>query len=70
MATYKEIRNWVKQNNYFTIKDCWIGHCKEIYNVPDYTGPSPNRKGDDRKHPCPNSKQKDIYAAFDHFDML
>ena len=70
MATYKEIQDWIKQNYNFTVKSCWIGHCKEKYNVPGYKGPSHSRKGEERKHPCPYSKEWAIRTAFEHFNML
>ncbi len=69
MATYQEIIDWIKRNYGFSVKTCWIAHCKEIYEVEGYAGPSPSRKGGERKHPCPIKKREFILSAFIHFSI-
>ena len=68
MATYKDIAAWVKERYGFSIKTCWIAHCKELYGLP--VGTAPNRQGEGRTNPCPTDKQPAIRAAFQHFGML
>lgn len=69
MATYAQIKEWVKNNHGWTVQhDCWIAHCKEL------AGLSPrrawNRATDGRAVQCPLEKRDGIIAAFRHFGML
>lgn len=68
MATYEQIRKWVKENYGFYPKTCWIAHVKEISGLP--VQPSPRRRGKERANPCPPSKVEPIRAALRHFGML
>jgi hypothetical protein len=66
MATYKEIQNYVKQNNGYIPKSCWIAHMKELCGLnPKMSARrySPTT----RTHPCPLEKQDD---AFKHYRMV
>ena len=69
MATYVQIKEWVKDNYGWSIQhDCWIPHCKEL------AGLSPrrawNRAEDGRAVPCPPNKRDGIISALRHFGML
>lgn len=69
MATYKEIQEYIKQENGYTAKTCWIAHMKELHGLKPKI--SPRRISvDKRVHPCPESKQADVLAAFKHFKMV
>ena len=68
MATYRQIRQWVKDHYGFLPKSCWIAHVKEIHGLPRRD--APNRRGEEREEPCPPKKQAAIEAAFRHFGML
>ena len=67
MATYPEIRDWVKTKYGWKPRPCWIAHCKELKGLEPKK--APNRKCP-RKHPCPENKREPIFAAFRHFDMI
>jgi hypothetical protein len=66
-ATYRVIEKWV-QEEYGTVKTCWIAHCKEIYGLP--LGFAPNRQGEKAPGAVPPEKQPAIRKAFQHFGML
>jgi hypothetical protein len=68
MATYQEIREWVKNHHGFKPKTCWIAHCKELHGLP--LGTAPNRQGEERVEPCPSDKIAAIAQALRHFGML
>lgn len=69
MATYKEIQEYVKKNNGYTPKSCWIAHCKELFGLNPEISPRRKEAGK-RVSPCPEKKQKDIKEAFLFFGML
>jgi len=69
MATYKEIQEYVRRENGFTVKSCWIAHVKEICGL----NPSVSSNRHDvkkRVHPCPQNKMVPIMKAFKHFGMI
>lgn len=68
MATYKEIENYIKEKNGFTVKGCWIADVKDKFGI--LTRISPRRKGKNRKHPCPKNKEKYIIEALRYFKMI
>lgn len=69
MATYKEIREYVKEKYGYTPKDCHIAHMKEICHIP--VRMSPHRRDPAvRQVPCPEERQNDIREAFKHFGMI
>ncbi len=68
MATYKQIQEWVREQERFkfTVHTCWIAHVKEM------CGLKPRRAAnrvDGRKNPCPQDKVEPIKKAFRHFRM-
>lgn len=67
MATYKQIQDYVKKENGFVPKTCWIAHAKEISGLP--VKKSHKRKGK-RQVPCPPNKLKPIQNDFRHFRMV
>jgi hypothetical protein len=69
MATYAEVQGWVKENEGFVPKTCWIAHVLSDYGRT--TRHSPNRIDPlVRVHPCPTSKRAAIEAALLHFKMI
>ena len=69
MATYAQIKRWVKDTYGWSIQhDCWIAHCKDLIGL------SPrrawNRVDNSRAVQCPPDKREGIIAAFRHFGML
>ena len=68
MATYRQIQEWVKQEYGWTPKSCWIAHCKELRGLARRD--APNRRGGERRVPCPRNKRDPIFSAFRHFMML
>ncbi|CCN38210.1 RNA methyltransferase fusion protein [Vibrio nigripulchritudo SO65] len=53
--TYKKVREYVRKQHGFSVKDCWIAHVKELNGVS--TKNAPNRHSPNvRKHPCPGDK--------------
>ena len=65
MATYCQIRAYVKEHHGCTVKTCWIAHVKEMNGLTPRPAPnrSPNGK---RKYPCPDSKRPLIEGAMRH----
>ena len=69
MTTYKDIQAFIKNENGYTVKTCWIAHMKELHGLKPRV--SARRISPDRRvHPCPENKQDDILAAFKHFEMV
>lgn len=69
MATYDEIRDYVKKNFGFYPKTCWIAHMKELCGLPVKI--APNRYDQNKRtNPCPLDKQASIKKAFQHFGMI
>jgi len=67
MATYCEIKTYVKSKYGFKPKTCWIAHVKELCGLP--LGDAWNRTGE-RSNPCPPDKIECIKNAFKHFNMI
>lgn len=62
MATYEQIRKYVKEEYNESVKTCWIAHVKEMNGIVD--------KNTNRQNPCPNNKIKFIENALQHFAMI
>lgn len=69
MATYKEIQDYVRINFGYITKSCWIAHCKEIYGLDPKVSLNRHNIGE-RKHPCPEAKQRDIEQAFQFYQLI
>ncbi|MDR2633193.1 MAG: hypothetical protein LBC51_06175 [Treponema sp.] len=62
--TYAALIKWVQDNKHYRIHHtCWIADVKEQMGYP--MKKAPNRKGIDRKVPCPNAKISDIREALE-----
>lgn len=69
LATYKQIQDYIKHNNGYVPKTCWIAHMKEVCGLKPRV--APNRyEANMRTNPCPLVKQDDIKNAFRHFNMF
>jgi len=68
MASYKEIKNYIKEKYGFTVKTCWITDIKNKFGL--ITRKAPNRKGVERLHPCPQNKESFIVEALRYFQMI
>jgi hypothetical protein len=69
MATYSEIREWIKQKHGYNIETCWIAHAKELCGVE--VKRAVNRQNTKtRKNPCPKDKLEMIKEAFRKFGMI
>ena len=68
MAAYQQIQEWVREQYGWTLKTCWIAHCKELAGLQPRK--APNRSGEERKVPCPDEKQEPIFESFRHFKMI
>jgi len=68
MATYNEIQQWIKKKYGYTEKSCWIADIKSQCGLPMRT--AHNRKGKNRRYPCPQNRIKPIKDAFRHFRMI
>ena len=69
MATYPEIRAYVRERYGYAPKTCWIAHAKELCGLRPKMAPN-RRNPASRVHPCPPDKLEDIKAAFTHFGMI
>lgn len=69
MATYREIEDYVRTQDGFVPKTCWIAHVMSDYELT--TRRAPNRiSATRRKYPCPEVKRPAIIAALRHFGMI
>ena len=69
MATYKEIQDYVKFNNGYIPKSCWIAHIKELCGLNPKMS-ARRYSPTSRVHPCPLEKQEELRNAFRHFGMI
>jgi hypothetical protein len=69
MATYKDIQAYIKEQNGYVAKTCWIAHMKEVHGLKPRVS-ARRISPDKRVHPCPEKKQADVLAAFKHFGMV
>lgn len=63
MATYEDIRKYVKDNYGISIKTCWIADMKEQCGLL-------GGKGEDRQESCPPAHKAKIVEAFEYLGML
>ena len=69
MATYKEIKDYIRDKDGVAVKTCWIADRKEANGIP--IEPAPNRSDPaERKNPCPPDKAQCIYDALKRFGMI
>ena len=69
MATYKKIRDYIKDKHGFTTVTGWIADVKEQCGLPMKI--AHNRINPlERVHFCPPKKIEVIKEAFRHFDMI
>lgn len=68
MATYDEIKMYVKAKYGYSPKSCWIADVKEQAGLP--VRRSWNRASDERKNPCPRQKVDAIMNALRYFRMI
>lgn len=69
MATYKQIREFIKDQNDISIVTGWIADIKERCGIPmriAHNRINPSK----RVHPCPPNKVAIIKNAFRHFGMI
>lgn len=69
MATYREIRDHVRQRDHFVPETCWIAHVMADHGLT--TRVAGNRIDPlSRAKPCPPNKRPAILAALRHFGMV
>lgn len=69
MATYKDIQNYVRKNNDFMPKTCWIAHVMADHGLTKRIAPNRiDRTG--RAYPCPDEKRPAIESALRHFRII
>ena len=68
MATYRQIQAWVQDQYRWKPETCWIAHCKELAGFDRRD--AQNRRGRERRKPCPQERRDAIFQAFRHFRML
>ncbi len=69
MATYDQIKAYVREKYYFTPKPCWIADVKslmglEVRQAHNRIDPAK------RKHSCPEARKEAIIDALKHFHMI
>ena len=69
MASYKEIQEYVRANNGFVPKSCWIAHVLSDLELTKRVSHR-RRDGAPRLYPCPDAKRPAILAALKHFTMV
>ena len=68
MATYEQIRTFVKEKYDFVPKSCWIADAKEKAGLK--VRRAWNRASDERKNPCPPQKLDALLDAFRYFKII
>lgn len=69
MATYQEIRKYVKNTHRINIETCWIAEMKELLGLNPKI--AHNRLSIEiRSKPCPEDRKQYIEDAFKHFNMI
>lgn len=69
MATYCEIKDYVKKKHDRVMKDCWIAHAKEQCDL--HPRKAYNRYDETKREiPCPVKEFKWIKEAFSYFKMI
>jgi hypothetical protein len=69
MATYKQIQAYVRQENLFIPKTCWIADVLSQHGLTRHA--AVNRITlSSRKYPCPPEKHSGIENALRHFGMI
>ena len=69
MATYKQIAKYVRAENGFDPKTCWMAHV--LWDRGLTKRKAPNRIDPKvRAYPCPVSKRGAIESALKHFAMI
>jgi len=58
MATYNQIKSYIKDRYGYTPRSTWIAHAKEICGLNPKTAAT-RRLADERINPCPQDKQDD-----------
>lgn len=69
MATYGQIRDYIKDQHGYWAQPCWIADVKAEHGLTTRIAPNridPNR----REKPCPPKKRKDVEEALRHFNMI
>ena len=69
MATYNQIKDYVKAQYGYTPRSTWIAHAKEIYGLNPKMAAT-RRSSNERVNPCPQDKQDDLRKAFEHFEII
>lgn len=68
MATYAQIRAYVRNHFGFDAKPCWIAHVKELNGLP--VRAAWNRRSKSRAVPCPPDKRPSIEIALRRLGMI
>ncbi len=68
MATYDQIRDFVRRHSGFDPKTCWIAHVKQLNGLP--VRRAWNRRSGSREIPCPPEKRPAIEAALRQLGMI
>jgi len=69
MATYKELKEYVKNKYGLNIKSCHIAHVKEMCGL-ELIKVKNRTEYNYRKNPCPKHKIEPIKDALKHFNMI
>ena len=69
MATYNQIKDWVKNKYGYAPATCYIAHVKEMSGLP--TRKAWNRQNSAKRvKSCPPNKVEQIQEAFKYFRMM
>jgi hypothetical protein len=69
MATYREIKEYVKNVHGKNIETCWIAEMKELLGLKPKI--AHNRLSvNSRSKPCPENRKQYIKDAFKHYNMI
>jgi hypothetical protein len=68
LATYDEIRAWLKERYGYTAQNCWIADVKARHGLTGRM--AHNRSGSKRVKPCPADRVPHIEEALRHLGAL
>lgn len=69
-ATYRQIKDWVKENYGIKTRNEYIAHVKEKHGIIERENSRPSQNPDYVRRECPEGHWKPIEEALKYFKMI
>ena len=69
-ATYRQIKDWVKENYGIKTRNEYIARVKEKYGIIEHENSRPSQNPDYVRRECPENQWKPIEEALKFFQMI